>query len=179
MGLFRINFDKLKSAPWRSVALEAFETAVALILIAVLVRYFWVAPYLVTQAPSEVLLGLKWPLGVRVPLSQDRWFQQLPEIGDSVVVRVSGRDSVVFALAVVKALPGDVANTDGLVFEDGPASDSKHVFVPPETVLVQELAGQKGAFVLLKDLEAVAWLRLRAADQFVFENVKKIDLKTP
>lgn len=98
---------------YRRVFLGEFTEAIlAAVLVAVVLRVFFVAVYRVPTdsmapalIPGDFILGWKTSYGVRLPFTDVTWGERLPARGDVVAFRIPG-DPALFVKRVI-ALPGD------------------------------------------------------------------------
>lgn len=95
------------------LAREWFESLVATIVIALLLRIFIIEPFRVpsesmqpTLLPGDYIFALKSTYGVRLPLTELRFAERLPKRGDVVLLRHPVDESTLFVKRVV-GLPGD------------------------------------------------------------------------
>lgn len=139
---------------------EFTEAVLAAVLVAVVLRVFFVAVYRVptdsmapTLIPGDFILGWKTSYGVRLPLIDATWGGRLPERGDVVAFRIPG-DSALYVKRVI-ALPGDrvsVENGKVSVNEAGVTSDPIEIGSLPEAARIglQALSGLENLDVQLE-----------------------------
>jgi signal peptidase I len=100
---------------------EFTEAIVAAVLVAIVLRVFFVSIYRVptdsmapTLIPGDFILGWKTSYGLKLPMAEIVWGERLPERGDIVAFRVPGERSLYVKRVI--GLPGDrVAVENGRV----------------------------------------------------------------
>ncbi len=120
---------------------EFTEAILAAVLVAVVLRVFFVAVYRVPTdsmapalIPGDFILGWKTSYGVRVPFTDQTWGERLPKRGDVVAFRIPG-DAALYVKRVI-ALPGDrvsVENGKVSINEASVTSDPMELSAVPES----------------------------------------------
>lgn len=100
---------------------EFTEAILAAVLVAIVLRVFFVSVYRVptdsmapTLIPGDFILGWKTSYGLKLPMAELVWGERLPERGDIVAFRIPGERSLYVKRVI--GLPGDrVAVENGRV----------------------------------------------------------------
>lgn len=150
---------KLNEKQRKSLAREYFESILAAVVIALLIRSFIVSAYRIptgSMAPTlkvgDFVFAYRLPFGLELPFSSRRFGARAPQRGEVIVFRYPGNESISYVKRVV-GLPGDsilIRNKKLFI------NDTEALYQPADQSLIADQTGHEYYRVLRESLSGSA-----------------------